>query len=407
MNSQRAELLTLLAELSQEDPELRLGQLIANLATLALGAKPEAVWDAEDENLLAAARRLLGHYHARKAKVVTWASNAGAIKTQRTPQTHLVFSWRRMHGPLGFRHAAPSRQRKSARSCVRWVPGGGISFRFFVSTGKSLGSEAAMSPWFFVLALIIALVVVAYAHLELHRHYQSLHARYQALVQSAGRPATTRHLSRRDISQQEYYGSLSRLGFQTLEEYRKSEQWRETKRRYRRSDYPQRCLVCGCSDFDLHHRSYARLGQELLFDLVPLCRRHHDDLHVLLDRNRELCVQDTHDYLVQLVEAKKGADAADQVPLKAPATTLSDGRHRDPGSPAKVKQRRSQAGKRWSTEEDAVLLRDFDHGMPLEELGARLHRGVKAVEVRLFKLGRLSLSGWKGPATPGIDHGEA
>jgi hypothetical protein len=71
MTESRKELLALLAELSEAAPELRLGQLIANVATLAHGAKPEAVWDAEDEELLAAARRLLGHYQARKEKVAS------------------------------------------------------------------------------------------------------------------------------------------------------------------------------------------------------------------------------------------------------------------------------------------------------------------------------------------------
>lgn len=69
MNAPRDELLTLLAELSEADPELRFGQLVANLATLAQGAKPEAVWDAEDDELITAARRLLGHYQARAANV--------------------------------------------------------------------------------------------------------------------------------------------------------------------------------------------------------------------------------------------------------------------------------------------------------------------------------------------------
>jgi len=71
MNEPRKELLALLAKLSEADPELRLGQLIANLATLAQGAKPEAVWDAEDEELLGAARRLLAHYLARKEQVAS------------------------------------------------------------------------------------------------------------------------------------------------------------------------------------------------------------------------------------------------------------------------------------------------------------------------------------------------
>jgi hypothetical protein len=67
----RKELLALLAELSDADPELRFGQLVANLATLALGAKPEAVWDADDEALIAAAKRLLGHYRARQENVAS------------------------------------------------------------------------------------------------------------------------------------------------------------------------------------------------------------------------------------------------------------------------------------------------------------------------------------------------
>lgn len=59
MTNNREELLHLLADLSDEAPNLRLGQMVANLATFALGAKPEAVWDVEDDELLAAARRLL------------------------------------------------------------------------------------------------------------------------------------------------------------------------------------------------------------------------------------------------------------------------------------------------------------------------------------------------------------
>jgi hypothetical protein len=64
-------LVALLAELTEADPELRLGQLIANLAILASGAKPEAVWDAQDEELLGAAKRRLGHSTARPVKAAT------------------------------------------------------------------------------------------------------------------------------------------------------------------------------------------------------------------------------------------------------------------------------------------------------------------------------------------------
>jgi hypothetical protein len=69
MTTSRQELLRLLAELSEADGELRMGQMIANLATLARGAQVEAIWDSEDDDLIAAARRLLEHYRQPKASV--------------------------------------------------------------------------------------------------------------------------------------------------------------------------------------------------------------------------------------------------------------------------------------------------------------------------------------------------
>ena len=57
MTTTRSELLDVLAELSEACPEMRMGQLLANLATLARGAAVGAIWDAEDEELLDAARR--------------------------------------------------------------------------------------------------------------------------------------------------------------------------------------------------------------------------------------------------------------------------------------------------------------------------------------------------------------
>ncbi len=71
MTTNREELLRLLGELSEHAPELRLGQLVANLATLAKGAQVEAIWDAEDDELLPAARRLIDHYRGRQARAAS------------------------------------------------------------------------------------------------------------------------------------------------------------------------------------------------------------------------------------------------------------------------------------------------------------------------------------------------
>ena len=65
-DSTRQQLLQTLTELSDLCPEMRLGQLIANLASLAKGATPESIWDVEDEELLAAARQQAQYFRERR-----------------------------------------------------------------------------------------------------------------------------------------------------------------------------------------------------------------------------------------------------------------------------------------------------------------------------------------------------
>jgi len=56
----RHDLLSVLAELSEHSPSVRFGQLIANLSYLAKGPTNEAIWDIDDTELLAVARKHLG-----------------------------------------------------------------------------------------------------------------------------------------------------------------------------------------------------------------------------------------------------------------------------------------------------------------------------------------------------------
>jgi hypothetical protein len=69
MNQTRRELLQVLSELSEQCPEVRLGQLIANLGTLAKGPTVEAIWDVEDGEMLEAARQQLAVFRARLSDV--------------------------------------------------------------------------------------------------------------------------------------------------------------------------------------------------------------------------------------------------------------------------------------------------------------------------------------------------
>lgn len=53
----RDEILEQLGRLTDLAPDVRFGQLIANLSYLAVGPTPEAIWDMEDDQLLAAIRQ--------------------------------------------------------------------------------------------------------------------------------------------------------------------------------------------------------------------------------------------------------------------------------------------------------------------------------------------------------------
>ena len=73
-----------------------------------------------------------------------------------------------------------------------------------------------------------------------------------------------------------------------------SPEWLDWRRRWRerwvcRHDGEPACVVCGktwtLTNGDLHHRSYDRLGGERWFDVIPLCRRCHDILHVIYESN--------------------------------------------------------------------------------------------------------------------------
>ena len=61
------ELIESLGELRQALPSMRLGQLIANMATVARGAVAGAIWEMEDDELLTAIRWQLDQLSARAA----------------------------------------------------------------------------------------------------------------------------------------------------------------------------------------------------------------------------------------------------------------------------------------------------------------------------------------------------
>lgn len=76
-----------------------------------------------------------------------------------------------------------------------------------------------------------------------------------------------------------FWKHLADLGYPSYEAYLRSEHWQDVRRRYRESGRPQRCVGCDNPRYELHHRSYARIGCEHLNDLIPLCRDCHEKVH--------------------------------------------------------------------------------------------------------------------------------
>ena len=69
ISAQRQEILRLLDRLSELAPDVRFGQLIANLSYLAVAPTNEAIWDMEDEQLLTAIRQQIADLSQRAAGV--------------------------------------------------------------------------------------------------------------------------------------------------------------------------------------------------------------------------------------------------------------------------------------------------------------------------------------------------
>lgn len=89
---------------------------------------------------------------------------------------------------------------------------------------------------------------------------------------------------------------LTALGYSDYDEYLKSVHWHRL-RRVARAVLVYQCATCLSEDsgLHLHHKTYERLGNEEVTDLVWLCPTCHTDIHVL--ERRGLTTLDPDDML--------------------------------------------------------------------------------------------------------------
>ncbi len=69
IDATRRDILQSLEQLSELAPDVRFGQLIANLSYLAIGPTSQAIWDMEDEQLLEAIRQHAADLSQRQTSV--------------------------------------------------------------------------------------------------------------------------------------------------------------------------------------------------------------------------------------------------------------------------------------------------------------------------------------------------
>ena len=65
ISNERVEVPRLLSNLCELTPDVRFGQLIANLSYLAIGPTAEAIWEMEDDQLIKAIKQLTANLSDR------------------------------------------------------------------------------------------------------------------------------------------------------------------------------------------------------------------------------------------------------------------------------------------------------------------------------------------------------
>lgn len=90
------------------------------------------------------------------------------------------------------------------------------------------------------------------------------------------------------MSTWDYLGNYLQHHNITYKEYLQSEHWYDVRNRFYKSKLcKNRCEACGNRDnLNLHHKTYKRIGQEWLNDLVLLCHSCHKSLHKIEKEKR-------------------------------------------------------------------------------------------------------------------------
>ena len=67
----------------------------------------------------------------------------------------------------------------------------------------------------------------------------------------------------------------------TYSEYLETEHWKRFRSKFLRKKRHKICFICGDTpkSIHLHHKTYKRLGNERISDVVALCQLCHEEIH--------------------------------------------------------------------------------------------------------------------------------
>ena len=87
------------------------------------------------------------------------------------------------------------------------------------------------------------------------------------------------------------------------ETYIKSDAWKAKREKVLEFWGHQCATCCNVNELHVHHRTYERLGNELLTDLLPLCVYCHELFHEKMGRsNRMGHISEINDLFSQIIK---------------------------------------------------------------------------------------------------------
>lgn len=159
---------------------------------------------------------------------------------------------------------------------------------------------------------------------------------------------------------------LAILGFASYEDYTKSRAWKKKRREYEAIGPRKRCYVCNKpphsrDKLQLHHKTYERLGEELIDDLVWLCGQCHTSAHKL-EESGEATLWDCADILrkraideLNLAMRKKKNGKPDWGGKTFNAKPIGKRKHRGHGKVARTAAGKAREAPKCSCGEPAVF----------------------------------------------------